>query len=130
MILITSYERISESYENMRLLRTLRGMEWEVPEGAAKHQFLLIPIDLVKPDPKKKRRAQCNIRPARMPCFTHAYCEHISHRSHRTAAYNPAYPFPFYFNCLDQRELGGGDVQSINVRRQAGVSLLGAVGSS
>ena len=76
MILTTSYERISESYENMRLLRTLRGMEWEVPEGAAKHQFLLIPIDLVKPVPKKKKNAVLNATSVRLGC--HALRMHIA----------------------------------------------------
>ena len=75
MILTTSYERISEeSYENMRLLRTLRGMEWEVPEGAAKHQFLLIPIDRVKPVPKKN--AVLNATSVRLGC--HALRMHIA----------------------------------------------------
>ena len=40
----------------------------------------------------------------------------------------PIQTFPL-FPCLDERKLGGGNVQGIDVRRQAGVGLLGAVGA-
>lgn len=36
------------------------------------------------------------------------------------------YPFPS-FQCLNESQLGGGDVKSIDVRGEAGVGLLGAV---